>query len=84
MTEGGNPRLRMTEGEEGRATEWRLSARCHSAPVVILRPLSFCASTPVILSEAKNLPSRLKNMARKILRRSAPQNDRGGENRASE
>ena len=69
----------MTEGEEGRATEWRLSARCHSAPptLVILSP--HCHSVPpiVILSAAKNLPSRLRGMARKILRRSAPQNDRG-------
>ena len=84
MTEGGNPRLRMTEGEEGRATEWRLSARCHSAPVVILRPLSFCASTPVILSEAKNLPSRLRGMAERFFVAFAPQNDRWGETRASE
>ena len=60
----------MTEGEEGRATEWRLSARCHSVP-----PLSFCPPI-VILSEAKNLPSRLGGMARKILRSEAPQNDR--------
>ena len=60
----------MTEGEEGRATEWQLSARCHSVP-----PLSFCPPI-VILSEAKNLPSRLRGMARKILRSEAPQNDR--------
>ena len=35
-------------------------------------------SSLVILSEAKNLFSRLKDMARKILRSKAPQNDRGG------
>ena len=35
-------------------------------------------SSFVILSEAKNLPSRLRGMARKILRSEAPQNDRGG------
>ena len=33
-------------------------------------------SSLVILSEAKNLPSRLRGMARKILRSEAPQNDR--------
>ena len=38
-------------------------------PFVILPPI-------VILSEAKNLPSRLKDMVRKILRSEAPQNDR--------
>ena len=32
-------------------------------------------SSLVILSEAKNLPSRLRDMVRKILRRCAPQND---------
>ena len=32
----------------------------------------------VILSEAKNLFSRLRGMAPKILRSEAPQNDRGG------
>ena len=65
------------------------------------RPVSFCASLPVILSppivilsEAKNLPSRLRGMAERFfvaprLRmteggKTAPQNDRGGENRASE
>ena len=65
---------------------------CPSAlpPLVLLRfhPLSFCTYTPhchsepplplVILSEAKNLSSWLKDMARKILRSEAPQNDRGG------
>ena len=65
MTGENNPRLQMTEGEEGRATEWRLSARCHSAPptLVILSP--HCHSVPpiVILSEAKNLFSCLKDMA---------------------
>ena len=63
----------MTEGEEGRATEWRLSARCHSVPL-----LSFYPPPIVILSAAKNLPSRLGGMARKILRSEAPQNDRRG------
>ena len=39
----------------------------------------------VILSEAKNLFSRLKDMVGKILRSEAPQNDRErGESRASE
>ena len=33
-------------------------------------------SSLVILSEAKNLPSRLRGMAQKILRSEAPQNDR--------
>ena len=46
-------------------------------PFVILPPL-------VILSEAKNLFSRLKDMARKILRSEAPQNDSEGERRSSE
>ena len=42
-----------------------------------LSPLSFRAPPPiVILSEAKNLFSRLKDMVGKILRRCAPQNDR--------
>ena len=41
-------------------------------------------SSLVILSEAKNLPSRLRGMARKILRSEAPQNDRRGENCAAE
>ena len=41
-------------------------------------------SSLVILSEAKNLFSRLKDMARKILRSEAPQNDRRGESCASE
>ena len=70
------------------------SRPCHSLPhpLVILseaknlfsHPLSSCP-TPVILSEAKNLFSCLKGMARKILRSEAPQNDReGGEKRPSE
>ena len=41
-------------------------------------------SSLVILSEAKNLFSRLRGMAPKILRSEAPQNDRWGETRASE
>ena len=40
-------------------------------------PLSFCPPI-VILSAAKNLFSRLKDRVQKILRRSAPQNDKGG------
>ena len=46
--------------------------------------LSFRASPIVILSAAKNLPSRLKSSVPKILRRSAPQNDREWKNRPSE
>ena len=77
--ERGEPRLRMTA-----------FLPCHSVhpPLVLLRfhPLSFCTYTPhchsepplplVILSEAKNLSSWLKDMVRKILRSEAPQNDR--------
>ena len=65
MTEGGRPRLRMTEGGKPEPQN-------DSSFVILSPPI-------VILSEAKNLFSRLRGMARKILRRCAPQNDRGGE-----
>ena len=73
MTErGGEPLLRMTEGGSAAQNDGL-------PPFVVPRPTPFAIPRPtsfVILSEAKNLPSRLKDMVRKILRSEAPQNDR--------
>ena len=50
----------------------------NDSSLVILSPHTPCHSVPpiVILSEAKNLFSCPRDMARKILRSEAPQNDR--------
>ena len=62
---GGEPLLRMTEGGSAAQNDGL-------PPFVVPRPTPFAIPRPtsfVILSEAKNLLSRLKDMARKILRR---------------
>ena len=93
MTEWGKPPLKMTErgnavpqNDSFLPLSFRAAPHCHSErseesflpSPVILSPSFVILSLPVILSEAKNLPSRPKSSVPKILRSEAPQNDREG------
>ena len=79
-------RGRLLRSGEGRGERLYRRARQIGAPAPVILRLHYpcrsarppCHSVPplVILSAAKNLFSRLKDMARKILRSEAPPNDR--------
>ena len=78
--EGGEAHLRMTERGEKPRRGMTAFLPCHSerSEESSLPSLSFFTPPPVILSAAKNLYSRPKDMVRRILRSEAPQNDRRG------